>query len=116
MVQFELFNVLGINHATAIVLAKFNENFLRVETTPSKRQTMKGNERNVPGKNGTFHTLDFEMAQTALPTTVELVSEVHQEVRVALVRQKENKWENKETLLKKCLGVATKLYIQPALS
>lgn len=64
--QLELFNTLGITHMLQQwhwPLAKVNKDLYRIETELCYRQGKKTTEIKRHGKNGSFHTLDYQMAR-----------------------------------------------------
>jgi hypothetical protein len=113
--QLEQFGCIGINHAAAMALAKFNKDLCRKEVglsmSKKKRKRVDTDNDVEPVVDGYFHTMDLEMTQSAMKTAVELSLEVRAEEKAAIERQKEKKRQKKETLIKKRLDGATKSYI-----
>ena len=109
--QLQIFSTVGINHSSALALARYNKDFYRNEVELSKRRNRKDGKAPPRGANGPFLDLDLPMAQSLLQTALELSSEVRQSERDALEKQQETKRLKKETLLKNRLEAATKDYV-----
>ena len=109
--QLQIFSTVGINHSSALALARYNKDFYRNEVELSKRRNRKDGKDPPRGANGHFLDLDLPMAQSLLQTALELSSEVRQLERDALKKQQETKRLKKETLLKNRLEAATKDYV-----
>lgn len=109
--QLEIFSTIGINHASALALARYNKDFYRSEVELSKRQNRKDGKDIATGENGHFLNLDLPMNQSLLQTALELSSEVQQTERNALEKQQERKQEKKASLFKGRLKSATRVYV-----
>ena len=109
--QLQIFSTIGINHASALALARYNKDFYRPEVELSKRRNRKDGKDKPKGENGHYFNLDLPMAQSLLQTALELSSEVRTAERDALEKQQEKKRLKKEMLLKKRLEAATKAYV-----
>ena len=109
--QLQLFSTIGIGHASALAIARYNKDFYRSEVELSKRRNRKDGKDESIGKNGNFFDLDCPMAESLLQTALELSSEVRQTERDALDRQQQRKQEKKAALLKERLEAATKAYV-----
>ena len=109
--QLEIFSTIGINHASALALARYNKDFYRSEVELSKRQNRKDRKDIATGENGHFLNLDLPMNQSLLQTALELSSEVQQTERNALEKQQERKQEKKASLFKGRLKSATRVYV-----
>ena len=101
----QIFATIGINHASAMVMAWFNKDFYCSEVNLSAMSTK------PLGKNGTFLNLDYEMSQSLLQIALDLLSQVRADERDALEKQREKKRVKKETMLKRRLDAATREYV-----
>ena len=107
--QLQSFTTVGINHASAMALARFNCDFYRNEVELEMRIKQKGKES--LGENGNFLNLDFEESQSLLQIAFELSAAVRDAEKNALEAQWSKKRHKKETLLKNKLDGATKAYV-----
>ena len=61
ILQLEIFLTIGINHSSALALARYNKDFYQNEVELCKR--IKNNKTTYPtGKQGNFFNLDFRMS------------------------------------------------------
>ena len=107
--QLEIFSTIGINHSSALSLARYNKDFYRNKVELCKWHK-KNKTKTLIGEQGSFFNLGFRMYQSLFQTSLQLSTGVHEADRNAIETQSEKK-EKKQTLLKKRLEDATKKYI-----
>ena len=90
--QLEIFSTIGINHYSALALARYSKDFYRNEVELCKRR--KKNKTTDPiGEQGNFFNLNFHMSQYLFQNSLQLSTGFCEAERNAIKTQNEKKRE-----------------------
>ena len=94
--QLEIFSIIGINHSSAIALARYNKNFYLNEVELCQYHKKKKTTTPI-GEQGNFFNMDFRMYQYLFQNAPQLSTGVCKAERNAIETQSDKKREKTNT-------------------